>query len=115
MTNTTSRNRKWERYGCLMPCRVIPETDADLMISARIINIGRGGILIEADYDFTTGTRVIIVSSPDAEPEKFDGLDEVHGTVRWGQVDKVSLMGLFYIGIEFDDLLPLKQVAAQCD
>jgi hypothetical protein len=113
MTNTTSRNRKWERYACLLPCRVIPETDADLLISARIINIGRGGILIEADYDFSAGTRVIIAPAPNVDPERLGGLDEVHGTVRWGQIDTVSLMGLFYIGIEFDDLLPLKQVAAQ--
>jgi hypothetical protein len=115
MTNSTSRNRKWERYVCLLPCHVIPETDADLIIPARIINIGRGGILIEADYDFPTGTRVIISSAQETEQERFDGLDEVHGTVRWGQIDRVSLMGLFYIGIEFDDLLPLKQAAAQLD
>jgi len=113
MTTSTPKNRKWERYGCLLPCRVIPETEADMNISARIINIGRGGILIEADYDFATGTRVIVLTAGESGEDRFEGLDEVQGTVRWGQLDKVSLMGLFYIGIEFDDLLPLKQVISQ--
>jgi hypothetical protein len=99
MADENPRKRKWERYGCLMPCRVIPEKDADLNISARIINIGRGGILIEADYDFPTGSRVIIATHDDAQSDRFDELDEVHGTVRWGQIDTSSLMGLFYIGV----------------
>ena len=111
MADTNPKNRKWERYGCLLPCRVIPEKDADLHITARIINIGRGGILIEADYDFTTGSRVIIATSQGEESERFGELDEVHGTVRWGQIDTSSLMGLFYIGVEFDELLPLKKAA----
>jgi hypothetical protein len=112
MANAMPRNRKWERYGCLLPCHVIPEKDADLSISARIINIGRGGILIESDYSFDTGTRVIIAAGPDMESDKFDELEEIHGTVRWGQIDRSSLMGLFYVGIEFDDLLPLKNVVS---
>jgi hypothetical protein len=29
--------------------------------------------------------------------------------VRWGEIDEKSLMGLFYIGVEFDELIPLKQ------
>lgn len=84
-----------------------------MLISARIINIGRGGVLIEADYDFPTGARVIIATGPESETDRFGELDEVHGTVRWGQMDKVSLMGLFYIGVEFDELLPLKQAATR--
>lgn len=113
MPDETPRNRKWERYGCLLPCRVIPEKEADMFISARIINIGRGGVLIEADYDFPTGARVIIATGAESEADRFGGLDEVHCTVRWGQLDTVSLMGLFYVGVEFDDLLPLKQAASQ--
>ena len=108
MTQDSQKNRKWERYGCLLPCRVIPQSESDMVVSARIINIGRGGILIEADYSFQTGDRVIITLS-ESEVERFELIEEVQGTVRWGQIDASSLMGLYYIGIEFDDLLPLKQ------
>ncbi len=108
MTPDAQKNRKWERYGCLLPCRIIPQNEADIIVSARIINIGRGGILIEADYDFNTGDRVIIAAA-DSGIDRFELIEEVHGTVRWGQVDASSLMGLFYVGVEFDDLLPLKQ------
>lgn len=82
-----------------------------MFISARIINIGRGGMLIEADYDFPIGARVIVATGAESETDRFGELDEVHGTVRWGQMDKSSLMGLFYIGVEFDDLLPFRQAA----
>lgn len=111
MDRETPKNRKWERYACLLPCRVIPESDPDLIIPARIINIGRGGILFEADFDFGTGTRVIILREANSEGDRFDIQNEVHGTVRWGQVDPSSLMGLFYVGVEFDDLLPFRKTA----
>ena len=47
MTHDAQKNRKWERYGCLLPCRVIPQSEADMIVSARIINIGRGGLVDE--------------------------------------------------------------------
>lgn len=114
MAHEEQKNRKWERYGCLLPCRVIPQNEADMVVSARIINIGRGGILIEADYDFNTGDKVIVAAA-DTGIERFDLLEEIHGTVRWGQIDSTSLMGLFYVGIEFDDLMPLKQAVSVCN
>jgi hypothetical protein len=104
MTNSTSRNRKWERYVCLLPCHVIPETDADLIIPARIINIGRGGILIEADYDFPTGTRVIISSAQESEPERFDA--STKSTARCdGQIDRVP-DGVCSTRLEFETAAP---------
>ena len=36
---------------------------------------------------------------------------DIHGTVRWGLGAKYSLMGLYYFGIELDEILPLKRVA----
>jgi len=65
-------------------------------------------LLIEDDYNFKMGDRVIVAAA-DTGFERFEAIEEVHGTVRWGQVDDSSLMGLYYIGVEFDDLLPLKQ------
>jgi hypothetical protein len=108
MVHEMQKNRKWKRYGCLLPCRIIPQTETDMVVSARIINIGRGGLLIEADYNFTMGDRVIVAAA-NTGFERFEAIEEVHGTVRWGQVDDNSLMGLYYIGVEFDELLPLKQ------
>lgn len=113
MTQETPKNRKWERYGCLLPCRIVCQHDAGLLIPARIINIGRGGVLIEADYDFVMGDKVMLSVVRKQDVERFAVEEEVHGTVRWGQVDASSLMGVYYIGIEFDDLLPLKQAATQ--
>jgi len=103
------KKRKWERYGCLIPCRIIPVDHPQMTVSARIINIGRGGLLVEADYNFNPDDRVSIRIDPDSELERFDVGGDIQGTVRWGQIDPASLMGLFYVGIEFDDLLPLKQ------
>jgi hypothetical protein len=108
MAHETQKNRKWKRYGCLLPCRIIPQTESDMQVSARIINIGRGGLLIEADYNFSIGDRVIIAPA-ETGFERFEALEEVQGTVRWGQTDDSSLMGLYYIGVEFDELLPFKQ------
>lgn len=111
MAHETQKNRKWKRFGCLLPCRIIPQSETDMLVSARIINIGRGGLLIEADYKFNTGDRVIIAPA-EIGFERFEMLEEVHGTVCWGQIDDSSLMGLYYIGVEFDELLPLKQAVA---
>ena len=36
---------------------------------------------------------------------------DIHGTVRWGLSAKHSLMGLYYFGIELDEILPLGRVA----
>jgi len=105
MPSTGQKSRKWERYGCLLPCQIIPKAYPTTKISGRIVNIGRGGILMESDYSFNPGDAVTIL------PMEDDGTaHEFHGLVRWGQIDTSSLMGLFYIGIEFDELLPLKQV-----
>lgn len=112
MAHETQKNRKWKRFGCLLPCRIIPQTEADMLVSARIINIGRGGLLIEADYNFNTGDRVIIAPA-ETGFERFEVLEEIQGTVRWGQIDDNSLMGLYYIGVEFDELLPLKQAVSE--
>ncbi|MBP9943149.1 MAG: PilZ domain-containing protein [Desulfomicrobium sp.] len=111
MAHETQKNRKWKRYGCLLPCRIIPQTETDMLVSARIINIGRGGLLIEADYDFNIGDRVIVAAAGSGF-DRFEVLDEIQGTVRWGQIDQSSLMGLYYIGVEFDELSPLKQAVA---
>ncbi len=111
MAHETQKNRKWKRYGCLLPCRIIPQTEADMLVCARIINIGRGGLLIEADYDFNIGDRVIVAASGSGF-DRFEVLEEIQGTVRWGQIDQSSLMGLYYIGVEFDELIPLKQAVA---
>jgi Tfp pilus assembly protein PilZ len=108
MAHEMQKNRKWKRFGCLLPCRIIPQTETDMVVSARIINIGRGGLLIEADYNFKIGDRVIVAPA-DTGFERFEAIEEMHGTVRWGQTDDSSLMGLYYIGVEFDELLPLKQ------
>lgn len=113
MAMDASKNRKWERYGCLLPCQIIPQRQADVAIPSRIINIGRGGVLIEADFNFAPGERVTISATPGCDAEKFRFEQDIHGTVRWGQVDASSLMGLFYVGVEFDELLPLKQAAEQ--
>jgi len=109
MPSEKHKSRKWERYACLISCRIIPENELDMSVPARIINIGRGGMLIEADYDFGTGTRVIVATVTDSDVDRFAMVEEVHGTVRWGQLDASSLMGLFYVGVEFDELLPFKQ------
>jgi len=112
MVDDARKNRKWERYCCLLPCRIIRATDSELVVTGRIINIGRGGLLIEADFDFKNGERVIVVVVQQDEIERFEIGTEVHGTVRWGQVDTCSLMGIFYIGVEFDELLPLRQAVS---
>lgn len=111
MDRETQKNRKWERYACLLPCRIIPASDPDLIIPARIINIGRGGILFESDFDFEAGHRVTIVGEASSGGDHINIQNEIHGTVRWGQLDPNSLMGLFYVGVEFDELQPLKQAA----
>ena len=108
MTHDAQKNRKWKRYGCLLPCSIIPQTEADMLVSARIINIGRGGLLIESDYNFNIGDRVIVATAATGF-DRFEVLEEIQGTVRWGEIDEKSLMGLFYIGVEFDELIPLKQ------
>lgn len=112
MAHEMQKNRKWKRFGCLLPCRIIPQSETDMVVSARIINIGRGGLLIEADYSFNMGDRVIVAAAS-TEIERFEAIEEMHGTVRWGQIDDNSLMGLYYIGVEFDELLPLKQAVAE--
>lgn len=40
---------------------------------------------------------------------------DIHGTVRWGLGSKYSLMGLYYFGIELDEILPIKSVANNQD
>lgn len=109
MADEAHKNRKWERYCCLLPCRIIRATDSELVVTGRIINIGRGGLLVEADFDFVSGERVIVAVKQQDGVERFEVGTEIHGTVRWGQVDACSLMGIFYIGVEFDELLPLRQ------
>jgi hypothetical protein len=112
MAHEQQKNRKWKRFGCLLPCRIIPQTQPDMQVAARIINIGRGGLLIEADYNFSNGERVIVVPA-ETGFDRFEVLEEIQGTVRWGQIDENSLMGLYYIGVEFDELLPLKQAVSE--
>lgn len=109
MDSAEQKFRKWERYGCLLPCAVIVKNWDDLPIPARIINIGRGGVLLESDHNFSPGDKVIIIARQKSEIDRFEVEHEVHGIVRWGQFDASSLMGLFYVGVEFDDLLPFKQ------
>lgn len=112
MTNNEEILRKWERFCCLMPCRIRPQ-DRDQEIPSRIINVCRGGVLVESDFTFEAGERIVIMASPEIGMERFHINEEISGTVRWGKVDPSSLMGLYYVGIEFDDLLPLKQAAGQ--
>lgn len=111
MTDDAQKNRKWERYCSLLPCQIIPANAVDPVVTGRIINIGRGGILVEADFDFKSGDRVSVVMIE--TDERFEMREEIHGTVRWGQIDASSLMSLYYVGVEFDELLPLKQAMAR--
>lgn len=113
MVDDAQKNRMWERYCSLLPCLIIPANEVDPAVAGRIINIGRGGILVEADYDFKSGDRVSVVMNEIEGNERFEMHQEVHGTVRWRQIDASSLMSLFYIGVEFDKLLPLKQAMSR--
>ena len=113
MADDAQKNRTWERYCSLLPCQLIPAKEAEPVVAGRIINIGRGGILVEADFDFKSGDRVTVVIEDTEGDERFEMRKEIRGTVRWGQIDPRSLMGLFYIGVEFDELLPLKQAASR--
>lgn len=108
MSTTEETIRKWERYVCLLPCS-ISSRETGFTVQARIINVCRGGILIESDYPFETGERLRVTASPETGGDRFQISAPVDGTVRWGKIDASSLMGLFYIGIEFDDLLPLQE------
>lgn len=112
MSNAEETIRKWERYVCLLPCSICSR-ETGLTLHARIINVCRGGILIESDYPFETGERLEIVASPEIGVDRFQINEPIEGTVRWGKIDSGSLMGLFYIGIEFDELLPLQEAISE--
>lgn len=110
MDSGKQKNRIWERHGCLLPCEILPQNWNDQPVPARIINIGRGGVLVESDHEFKPDDKVIIIARQVCdEVDRFEIGQEVHGIVRWGQFDANSLMGLFYVGIEFEDLLPFRQ------
>lgn len=111
MINENKTNRKWTRSCGIFPCWVLPHQKMNGFCNAAVINIGRGGLLLETDMKFIHGDRMTIIHQEKVENDELHIDHDVHGTVRWGMGAKYSLMGLYYFGIELDEILPLKRVA----
>lgn len=107
------KNRLWERTPCLLPCHLASPGAQSLPCEGRIINIGRAGVMVESDRIFRPGEQISLLAPPHTEQERFTMPNSVTGTVRWGHLDPTSLMGFYYIGVEFDQLLPLAQAVRQ--
>ena len=58
---------------------------------------------------FMHGERMTIIHQEKVEIDDLHIDHDIHGTVRWGLCSKHSLMGLYYFGIELDEILPAKR------
>ena len=111
MTNENQTKRKWTRSCGIFPCWVLPHQKVNGFCNGAVINIGRGGFLLETDMKFFHGDRLTIIHQKKVEIEDLHIDHDIHGTVRWGLSAKDSLMGLYYFGIELDEILPLRRAA----
>lgn len=66
-------------------------------------------MLLETDMKFIHGDRMTIIHQEKIEIEELQIDHDVHGTVRWGLSANHSLMGLYYFGIELDEVLPINE------
>lgn len=109
---TSKKDRRWTRSRGSFPCWILPHQKMNRFCKGTVINISRSGLLIETDMKFIHGDRMTIIHQNILETEDLQIDHDIHGTVRWGLGTEHSLMGLYYYGIELDEILPLKRVAA---
>lgn len=106
--NVEKTHRRWDRSSGIFPCWVMPHQRANSFGNGAVINIGRGGLLLETELKFGHGDRMTLIARNKIEIEGLQIDHDIHGTVRWGLSAASSLMGLYYFGVELDEVLPLQ-------
>ena len=105
MTHRTNLRRRWARTVGRHMCLILSHQKTRAFANGAIVNICRGGLLIETDGDFIHGDRLTIMNPGGLCINGVCIESDVHGTVRWGLNTKPLSMGRYCYGVELDELL----------
>jgi len=115
MNHEEQSHRKWTRYSGLFSCRIMSHQHMSEFVIGCIINISRGGLLLETNFKFGHGDRLTLISQHGHEIAGFNVGHDIHGTARWGQNGTSTPLDLYYVGVELDELLPGNKLADSYD
>jgi hypothetical protein len=105
MTHKTLLKRRWTRTGGRYSCLILPHQKTRAFANGAIVNICRGGLLIETDVNFIHGDRLTIMNQDNIDITGLSIEHDVHGTVLWGLNATSFSMGRYCYGVELDEVL----------
>lgn len=110
MTHKTILKRRWARTGGRQMCLILSHQKSRAFFIGAIVNICKGGLLIETDVNFIHGDRLTIMKREDTDINGLCIENDVHGTVRWGLKAEPLSMGRYCYGVELDEVLARRHV-----
>lgn len=115
MTHKTIIERRWTRTGGRHRCLILSHQESRAFATGAIVNICRGGLLIETDVNFIHGDRLTVLNLGGLDINELCIENDVHGTVRWGLKAKSLSMGRYCYGVELDELLARRNATGKQD